>query len=111
MNTYYLVKAKVTHTEYIAVKASDEDAAEYIAAGVINGIIDPEDSQNEDFVAALDCTDFEIEEAETVDITEATDMCEAIYDFDDYLDNLIYGINYDNAPDDNEGESEEFFSD
>lgn len=111
MNTYYLVKAKVSHTEYIAVKASDEDAAEYIAAGVINGIIDADDSQNEDFVAALDCVGVEIEDTETVDITEAQDMDEAIYDFDDYLDNLLYGINCDNAPDNNDGESEEFFSD
>ena len=111
MSNFFLVKAKVTHTEYIAVKASDEDAAEYIAAGVINGIIDPEDSQNEDFVAALDCVGVEIEDTETVDITEAQNMDEAIYDFDDYLDNLLYGINCDNAQDDNEGESEEYFSD
>ena len=110
MNTYYLVKAKVTHTEYIAVKASDEDAAEYIAAGVINGIIDPEDSQNEDFVAALDCTDFEIEETETVDMTKTSDMNAAVDDFCDYLEICVYDAE-DDVLEHNENESEEYFSD
>lgn len=111
MNTYFLVKAKVTHTEYIAVKASDEEAAEYIAAGVIAGVIDADDEQNKEFVANVDCTDFEIEDAEAVDLTEAPDMDEAIYDFDDYFDDVFYGEIDENASEDNDGESEEFFSD
>lgn len=111
MNTYYLVKAKVTHTEYIAVKASDEEAAEYIAAGVIAGVIDADDEQNKDFVANVDCTDFEIEDAEAVDMIEASDMDEAVFDFDDYFDHGINCSIYENASEDNDGEGEEYFSD
>ena len=112
MNTYFLVKAKVTHTEYIAVKASNENTAEYIAAGVITGAIDSNDKQNKDFVADVKWCDDDIDfEVEAVDLTEATEMEEAVDEFYDNLDDDFYESELDYPDDDNDGESEEFFSD
>jgi len=110
MSNFFLVKAKVTHTEYIAVKASDEEAAEYIAAGVIAGVIDADDNENQDFVANLDCSDFEIEDSEAVDMTKTSDMNAAVDDFCDYLEICVYDAE-DDVLEHNENESEEYFSD
>lgn len=82
----YLVKAKVTRTEYIAVKAADEPAAEYIAEGVALGIIDASDKQNEDFVQMMGYTEHESHDGIAVDSCDTDDMDEALCYFDELFD-------------------------
>lgn len=103
MNKYFLVKVEVTRTEYVAVKASDEYAAEYLASGVASGIIDPFDSESSDLVVEIGNVKIDANISECVTSIKASDIDEAHDKFSDYYDKEL------NESEDDE--PEEYFSD